>query len=303
MSDALLVTAVIPTRGRPELAPRAVHSVLAQTHQHVEVVVVVDGPDPATLEALGKIRDPRLRVIALPQSVGGSDARNSGVQNARGRWIAFLDDDDEWVPEKLQTQLAIALSADYPEPVVSSRFLARESAGRCRVLPQRLPSPAEPISDYLLVRNSIRRAEGYVLTSTILASRELLLRVPFRSGLKRHQDWDWVLRVSREPGVGIVFSPEPLTIYHTENNHSTSRSTDWRFSLDWIHRNRLLVSARAYASFVTCHVAWQAAADHAWVAFFPLLVDAASNGSITAVDLVRYAGFWFVPNPVRRTFR
>jgi len=266
-------------------------------------VVVVDGPDPATVEALGKIEDPRLRVIELPRSVGGSDARNAGVQSARGTWIAFLDDDDEWYPEKLTTQVSAALSADCAEPVVSSRFMAREAGGKSSMLPLRAPSESEPISEYLLVRDNLRRTEGYLQTSTLLASRELLLRVPFRSGLKRHQDWDWVLRVSREATVDIVFCPQALTIYHMENDSSTSRSTDWRFSLEWIHENRPLVSARAYASFVTCHVAWQAAADRAWSSFFPLLVDALSNGSVRTGDLVRYAGFWFVPRPVRRSFR
>ena len=198
------------------------------------------------------------------------------------QWVAFRDDDDEWLPNKIQFQLSIALSANCAEPVISCRFLARTSSGKTLFLPRRLPVASEHISEYLLVRKGIRRSEGCVLTSTIMASRALLLRVPFRSGLKRYQDWDWVLRVSREPGVGIVVSRQALAIYHMENSNSVSRSTDWRFSLDWIHGNRPLVTPRAYASFVTCHVAWQAAADGAWTAFFPLLLDAMSNGSLKA---------------------
>ena len=103
----VIVSAVIPTRGRPELLQRAVRSALAQTLRAIEVVVVIDGEDPATSLALKEWthQDGRLRVLALPASVGGSDARNRGVEAASGEWIAFLDDDDEWLPGKLQAQL------------------------------------------------------------------------------------------------------------------------------------------------------------------------------------------------------
>ena len=86
-----LVTAVIPTRNRPELLLRAIASVLAQNCEQIEIVVVIDGPDATTEAALRAKANGRLRVIALPESVGGSDARNIGVQNARTEWIAFLD--------------------------------------------------------------------------------------------------------------------------------------------------------------------------------------------------------------------
>ena len=99
-STMVTVSAVIPTRGRPELLRRAVRSALAQTLRDIEVVVVIDGPDPVTHGVLQELaqQDSRLRVLALPSSVGGSDARNRGVDAAAGEWIAFLDDDDEWLP-------------------------------------------------------------------------------------------------------------------------------------------------------------------------------------------------------------
>ncbi len=82
-------------------------SALAQTLREIEVVVVIDGEDPATRIALDELaqQDGRLRVLALAASVGGSDARNRGVDMAAGEWIAFLDDDDEWLPGKLQAQI------------------------------------------------------------------------------------------------------------------------------------------------------------------------------------------------------
>jgi len=91
-----LVSVVIPTRNRPHLVTRAVHSALTQSLHKIEVIVVIDGPDESTLHILDQIDDPRLKVSMLPQHLGLSDARNTGVREARSQWIAFLDDDDEW---------------------------------------------------------------------------------------------------------------------------------------------------------------------------------------------------------------
>src|SRR4051794_6615715 len=100
-----VVSVVIPTRNRPELVCRAVRSALGQNFPHIEVIVVIDGPDIATSSALAEIDDHRLRAISLKESVGGSATRNIGAQNARGDWIALLDDDDEWFTEKIEVQM------------------------------------------------------------------------------------------------------------------------------------------------------------------------------------------------------
>src|ERR1700722_9840673 len=101
-----LITVVIPTRGRADLVVRAVRSAVGQTYPNVEVVVVVDGPDANTKETLEALEEQALRVISLTANVGGSEARNIGVREARGSWIAMLDDDDQWLPEKLAKQMA-----------------------------------------------------------------------------------------------------------------------------------------------------------------------------------------------------
>ena len=96
-----LVSAVIPTYRRADLVARAVRSVLEQTLEDLEVVVVVDGADDRTSEALGQIADRRLRVVVSKTQLGHSEARNAGVAEARAPWVAFLDDDDLWLPLKL----------------------------------------------------------------------------------------------------------------------------------------------------------------------------------------------------------
>lgn len=292
-----LVSAVIPTRHRPGSLLLAVESVLAQTHPVSEIVVVVDGPDPATESMLQALDHPRLKVVALPVSLGGSDARNAGVQAARNEWIAFLDDDDEWLPNKIERQLAM-LPDPTADPIVSCRFLARTGSGDC-IWPERLPQPLEPLCEYLLTRSGFHRSDGFVATPTILTSRSLLRRVPFRSGLKKHQDWDWLLRATRE-GARVFFCPEVLVKCEMRARASTSRRADWRFSMQWIHESAQMVTRRAYSGFITTHVAWQAAAQRDWKAFLPLLGDAWRNGALRPADVLRYLGFWMVPAATRR---
>src|SRR5688572_11583153 len=91
MTRSNTVSAIIPTRGRPELVVRAVRSALAQTYKDLEVIVVIDGPDPATEKTLEQSADKRLKVIVLSDAIGAAQARNIGATSARGGWIAFLD--------------------------------------------------------------------------------------------------------------------------------------------------------------------------------------------------------------------
>ena len=288
-----LVSAVIPTHKRSSMLRRAVQSALSQTYREIEVLVVIDGPDAETTQVLEQINDPRVRIVQLDSNLGGGAARNAGVDAARGEWIAFLDDDDEWLPNKIQRQVAMLSSVNCEDPIISCRFSAHTRSGE-HVWPHRFPRPSEHISDYLLVRQGISRVDGFVATPTILTRRSLLRRVPFQSGLRKHQDWDWVLRATSQPGVDIFFCPETLAVCHMEANSSTSRQTDWEFSLAWIRANRGRVTARAYSSFIATHVGWQAAEQGCWRTFGPLLWDAFRNGSLRPIDIARYFGFWFV---------
>jgi glycosyltransferase involved in cell wall biosynthesis len=227
---------------------RAVRSALAQTLFDIEVVVVIDGPDSDSIDALATIRDDRLSSVYLPSSVGGSQARNIGIQNGRGEFIALLDDDDEWAPKKLSAQLAVARASKCQFPVVTSRLIARRPNGD-ELWPHRTMRIDETMSEYLFCReNSIRQGEGFIQTSTLFVSRALMLEVPFTEGLPRHQDWDWLIRAHVYPGVEIGWVWEPLVIYHIDaSRKSVSAGKSIDPSLTWINGNNLVTpKARAY---------------------------------------------------------
>jgi glycosyltransferase involved in cell wall biosynthesis len=296
-----MVSVVIPTRNRPRLVSRAVKSALSQTYDPLEIIVVVDGPDETTVRELGKVRDLRLRILALPENVGPADARNAGVNEARGSWIAFLDDDDEWLPQKLETQIRAASHSPYAFPIVTCRFFARTPRGEF-VWPRR--APTEPLSDYLMARSGLLLGEGWIGAPTLLTKRTLLQKVPFTTGLRVHEDWDWLLRANVLEGTEIEFVPEPLVIcYIQERRESASTRGTWQHSLDWIKESQHLITPRAYAGFIATVVSPIASRERDWSAFWPLLVDAIRYGKPRPIDFPLYLAMWLVPQQVRRTLR
>lgn len=299
-----LISVVIPTRGRPQLVVRAVKSALQQSHALLEVIVVIDGPDPETGCALKVIDDDRLRVIALEESTGGSEARNIGVRAARGDWIAFLDDDDQWVAEKLERQMMAAANAQADYPVISSRLCA-QSADGVRILPRRLYTAGCHVADYLFCRRGFFYGDGMLQTSTLLAKRGLLLEVPFRKGLKRHQDWDWLLRVWQRPEVKIVMLPEALTVMQVAGQgESVSRGGDWRTSLAWAKEVCPLMGARAYAFFIVTECVPRARKCRAGLgAQVRLFGELLGNGRMGLKQLALFLAFSVFPGGLRDNHR
>jgi len=112
MPRAPEATVVIPTHDRWDLlSTAALPSALGQKEIDLEVVVVDDGSSDRTSERLARVRDPRLRIIRHERPRGVAQARNAGIRVASGEWIAFLDDDDLWAPNKLRLQVDTARAA------------------------------------------------------------------------------------------------------------------------------------------------------------------------------------------------
>jgi glycosyltransferase involved in cell wall biosynthesis len=297
------VTVVIPTRFRPELVTRAVGSVLAQTFTDFEVVVVVDGPDDDTRASLDQLGDDRLRVIVLPEKGGAPNARNVGAGAARGRWTALLDDDDEWLPEKLTVQLKLAGEATAVTPVVATRLLNRTPRAEY-VLPRRLPADGEPLSEYFTVRRGLFHGEGFIQTSTILAPTELFARVPFTVGLRRQQELDWTLRAVRHDDVQLIVAPEPLVVWHQdEDRDRISLEMPWEEQLAWLRRSRDLFTPRAYAAFTMSVLSSMAAPTRSGAVFREILREARGYGRPGLIDYVTYLQIWALPPELRHRLR
>jgi len=302
------ISVVIPTTGRPLLLRRALHSVFSQTLPPAEIIVVVDGADPDTIVALTSIADPSLSLIEIKDRCGCAEARNIGVRNASGRWIALLDDDDEWLPDKLMNQVRAASQSNLHFPIVFSRVVVRTPAADF-TMPRRAPLRSESIADYMFRRRSLIPGEVLLLPSSMLIPRALLDELPFSAGLKKWEDVDWLLRAGIKPGVGLEFIPQALTIWYCEDLRRKTRSDaiDWRYLFDWATSNRRLFTPKTYSGVMLISIAQEAAQQRYSGAAWPLLREAIRYGAPDVVQLawffLGYLPWCILPQLARRTFR
>lgn len=297
---AVDVSVVIPTRGRPALLLRALDSVFAQSCPPREVVVVVDGPDEPTRSALAGCAHPALRVIFNPRQLTAAGARNAGVAEARGSWIAFLDDDDEWLPEKLEHQLAWA--ATHEASIVTC--LAHVVTPAATYIWPEVPyGNDEPFVDYLFDRRSLFAGAAFLQTSSYLVRRSAYALAPFRPGTP-HDDWDFVIRQLDIPGARLETVPEPLVVHYIDDRRpSLSTASNWIASLAWADEMRTLMTPRAYSGFCLCIVGPRAAGERALRAFPMLLRKAFGNGAPRIRHVVTYLAFWLSPRGLRQRVR
>jgi glycosyltransferase involved in cell wall biosynthesis len=295
------VSVVIPTRHRPRLLARALRSVFAQTYSDFEIIVVVDGPDEATCAMLASTPDPRLRVIVNSVPLTAAGARNKGVAAAQGGWIAFLDDDDEWLPDKLSRQIASA--AGETAVLISCRSQVVTPTASY-VWPSTLYDGAAPFDEYLFVRRSLFSGKSFIQTSSHFLPRQVALAWPFRTDTP-HDDWDFVLRIARHGGVRIRMLEDVLVnVYMEERRPSLSAAPSWGKSLDWLDRNRDLFTRRGYAGFCLGVVGARAAHEGATAASFcHLLGQAFRFGAPAPLQLLTYCAFWGTSQKLRRRLR
>jgi glycosyltransferase involved in cell wall biosynthesis len=294
------VSVIIPTLRRPALLLRALDSVFAQSFADFEVIVVVDGPDAETVATLQNLTDPRLQVVSNPQSLTAAGARNVGAGRARGEFVAFLDDDDEWLPTKLEQQLRVAEGRGDVLVTCLSRVVAPNAA---YIWPEHPYGNDQPIDEYLFDRKSVFSGAAFIQTSSYLLPRALFARAPFRLDTP-HDDWDFLLRLSKEFGARVETVPEVLVVLYVEERRpSLSGVGSWAATLAWIDDIRPLLTRRGYSGLCLGVAGPRAAHAGAWRAFFPLLYRAFKNGSPQPLHLLAYAAFWLLPQSLRRRLR
>ena len=297
----MLVSVIIPTLDRPKLLLRAIDSVLRQTHREIEVIVVVDRPDPETASAVQSVGDLRVQLILNPHPSTAAAARNAGVDHATGEWLAFLDDDDEWLPNKLERQIAFA-SGRVPALVSClSRVVTPTGA---YVWPQAIYDNSGPIDEYLFDRRSLFRGSGMIQSSSFLLPRSLFDKVRFNVE-SAHDDWEFVLRLSKQAQARIETVPEVLVVLYVEEERPTytTRTWSWSRSLRWLENIRPLLTRRAYSSICLGVVGSRAAREGCYTAFPALLYRAFRYGSPRIWHVLRFLAYWLTPRGVRRQLR
>jgi glycosyltransferase involved in cell wall biosynthesis len=198
------VSVLIPAYNCAATICRAIRSALQQTFQDFELVIVDDGSRDATVEMIATIVDPRIKVIRHAKNMGEAEARNTAVRSASGRFVAFLDSDDEWLPEKLSLQMDV-VHRGQEEIIanVSGFFLIDEFNIRRKEI------PIQPASWYKHLLMGCGLAPG----TTLLVSRAAFEKVGYYDPcLPRYTDWDWLLRFTKLHQLTVT--PEPLAVIY-----------------------------------------------------------------------------------------
>jgi len=193
-----IVSVVVPAYNRAHTVGRAILSVLNQTYQNLELIVVDDGSVDETGRAIKQFTDPRLRYLRHEKNCGGAAARNTGIRAARGTYVAFLDSDDEWLPEKLAREMA-AFQAASPAVGLVYCGKALHDEGTGRVVKVRMPTLQGDVYKKLLAWDFIGSS------SRVTVRKETLDSVGgFDEHLKTCHDWDLYLRVARVSRIAFV---------------------------------------------------------------------------------------------------
>jgi glycosyltransferase involved in cell wall biosynthesis len=195
-----MYSVIIPTHNRPDLVARALRSVYAQTVPPVQVIVIDDASQPP-LVLPREFRDGRTRLIRHEIALGGAAARNSGLREAPTSIVAFLDDDDEWLPAKMEIQLAW-LDAHPDASLVTCGHL------RCEAGHEYLEVFTQDFVERYREHDNFFGSFSYLV---VRRTPGMLLD----AALPALQDWDFALRVTHGRSFGVI--EQPLVKYHAHN--------------------------------------------------------------------------------------
>jgi glycosyltransferase involved in cell wall biosynthesis len=240
-SPGIDVSVVIPTHNRWTLLQATLASALQQEAVSFEVIVVDDGSDDETSQRVSRMGDDRVRLVRNERRLGPAEARNRGIDAARTAWIAFLDDDDLWAPEKLRLQLDAARTAS-ASFVYGHAVLIDEDR---RVVTDDVPPPApDQLPRALIQRNAMPAG-----SSNILVQADLLDRTGrFDKRLRQLADWDMWLRLA-EAGRAAVCPAVVVACRRHEANMLLTDRRDVRQEFAYLAAKHEALSRRQGSTF------------------------------------------------------
>ena len=200
-----MVSVIIPTYNRGHLISRAIQGVLNQTYQNFEMIIVDDGSTDNTKEIVGRSGDERIQYIRHGKNKGAAITRNTGIQASQGKYICFLDSDDEWFPLKLEKQVNRFEELNESIGVVYTGCLLKsQNSGK-------ILAEAEPTFRGEVYKDLLKGV--FLITSTAMIRRICLQEVGFfDENLPSCEDWDLWIRLSKQ--YEFDFVAEPLASYY-----------------------------------------------------------------------------------------
>ena len=216
-----MISVIIPSYNRSKTIERSARSVLNQTIKDLELIIVDDCSTDDSKSVIESIHDNRLIYIKLPINSGACVARNRGIEEAKGEYIAFQDSDDEWVEDKLEKQLKALL-----ENNVDVCFCCKK---RISVSGNKWDYTQADLKQGVITYQDLY-SKSRVSTQTIFAKREVLEQIKFDEKVKKAQDFDWSLRAGRR--FKFFYLAEPLVNQYLQNDSLTIKGKNHKTEVE-----------------------------------------------------------------------
>ena len=205
------ISVVIPTYNRSDVIGRAIESALKQTLEEIEVIVVDDASTDSTQEIVTSIDDPRVEYIKHEQNLGGSAARNTGLDHSSGKYIAFLDSDDVWERTKLEKQVSELNSRSDEWIATYCNFNQKRSNILIEAVDNNIRRPTGIEGDERVIDRILLRSFSYGGSSTIFVERAAVDQINgFDPSFQRLQDLEFLIRLLQ---VGKMSYVDEILVY------------------------------------------------------------------------------------------
>ncbi|MDB3935380.1 glycosyltransferase family 2 protein [Granulosicoccus sp.] len=275
---------IIPTYNRADSVLDTLSSCFAQSCEDFEIVVVDDGSSDATLDTLKSVDDSRLVVIAQ-ENAGPAAARNRGMRQARGQYIAFLDSDDQWYPDFLEAVEKVIKAEG--EVLVYGQIVVDRGVGRYWVKPDRALQAEESIYDFLYVHG------GFIQTSTMVVPRQLCDKVLWDESVTYGDNDQFAIDCWRT-GIRFCMLPGAYTHYADAISDDAlsqlpiyaGSSEKYTNFFSWMATQKTHMSVQAWAGY-QARVESVALARKAPMQSFKLLWEARKVGAISLSGILR----------------
>lgn len=236
---------IIPAYNRAELLRRAIKSVLSQTFENYEIIVIDDCSPEKIGTVMGEFTDAPITYIRLEHNTGGGGARNAGIEISKGKYIAFLDSDDFWHPKKLDLTKKFIEDNNEPNCIICGLNILKTNNTQIQSIPQ---AKSIKILDDILIHGSI------IQTSALTLKRKITHEIKFSENLKKHQDLDLYVKLDSK-GIEAKYLMQPLCTWDISHEQtSISRSSATNISADWLKTICHQISAKAYRKFASRYI-------------------------------------------------
>ena len=237
------ISVIIPTYNRGNIISNSIKSVLNQTYKNLEIIIVDDGSTDNTKEEVDKIGDEKIRYIKLEKNLGGSNARNIGIKNSKGRYISFQDSDDIFYPDKLEKQIKNIINKNSNLDFCKINVI--QNSTYSYYIPNILQEKSVLEGN---IFDELTSKGNFISTQAIVVRKKFIEKYLFDPKMPRLQDYDVILRMI--PKVKISYTNEVLVDLHLQNDSLTRSPIKLKQAIYMLLKKRYNLNSKQKKAFL-----------------------------------------------------